>query len=121
MSTGLEIHGTDDDPLYQTQRCSLDGEFSKLAYRIPLVPGRYRITLHFAEIWDEKRMHENRLIYVKLENQPVLEGYEPLQAGFATADRKSFEIQVEDGFLDLELIPRRDHPILTAIEVEPLR
>ena len=41
-------------------------------------------------------------------------------AGFATADKRSFEVSVEDGVLDIEFVRRVHLPQVAAIEVEPV-
>ena len=111
------VHGTDDDALYRTERVfSVDG-YPPARYSIPLPQGSYRVTLHFAEILYGKP--GRRVFDVRIEEKVVLERFDPAQAGFATAQQKSFEsIQVEDGALDVELIPIAGDPKLTALEVE---
>ena len=44
--------------------------------------------------------------------------YEIFEKGFATADPRSFEVSVEDGVLDIELVRRVWLPMICAIEVE---
>jgi hypothetical protein len=49
---------------------------------------------------------------------PRLRAYTPLEeAGFATADSKAIEIDVTDGVLNIELVPRVGDPKISAIEV----
>jgi hypothetical protein len=105
----------EDDPLYTSERWFP----SQGSYRIPLLPGNFQVTLHFAEL-----VHEQpgaRRFDVRLEGTEVLTDYEPLKAGYATAEVKPFPVTVEDGILDIDFIPRVDHPKLSAIEVERLK
>jgi len=44
FGTDKNIEGTDDDPIYQTQRISLDG------FNFDVADGEYELTLHFAEL-----------------------------------------------------------------------
>ncbi len=74
------------------------------------------MTLHFAEIYYHAA--GERLFDVAIEGKEVLKGYDPFGAGFATADRRAFEIEVLDGFLDIEFVPRTRNPKVSAIEVE---
>ncbi len=41
-------------------------------------------------------------------------------AGFAAADVHSFEVEVRDGFLEIELRAGKQYPKISAIEVERL-
>ena len=91
-------------------------------YRIPLPAGRYRIVLHFAEIyWGlPHALGGKRVFGVLAEGRPVLESYDPGAAGFATATTKDFEVEVRDGWLDIEFVPRVGDPKFAAIQIEPL-
>jgi hypothetical protein len=60
-----DIAGTDRDPLYQTERWFPKTAGGPPGYGIPLPPGRYRIILHFAEIW--YRQAGLRRFHVRLE------------------------------------------------------
>ncbi len=62
----------------------------------------------------------SRRFDVSIEGRTVLEDYEPLAAGFAVAQRKSFDVEVSDGFLEIDFFPRVGWPAVSAIEVERL-
>jgi hypothetical protein len=113
---GGAIEGTDEDPLYQTERYFPAATPGRAPYEVPLPPGRYRVTLHFAEVWH--RGSGERVFDILLEGRTVLEGFEPGAAGFATAVRKSFEVDVKDGLLELAFRRRAGHPKVSAIEIE---
>lgn len=111
-----ETQGTADARIYKSQRSFPGSRQLRPGYRVPFVPGRLRVSLHFAEI-----VHRNlgtRVFTVLLERKPVLVGYEPLRAGFATPDAKTFEIEVADGFLDIDFLAERAEPMISAIEIE---
>jgi serine/threonine protein kinase/Tfp pilus assembly protein PilF len=113
---GGEIAATEDDGLYQSERCFLPGDCVAPAYRIPLPRGPWRVRLHFAEIWYEEP--GKRVFDVAIEGKMRLEGYEPCRAGFATAEVKAWDdIVVEDGVLDIEFVHRVDNPKIAAIEI----
>jgi tetratricopeptide (TPR) repeat protein len=113
-----KINGAAYDRPYRTAR-----HFPRLlldsGYRIPVPPGTYRVTLHFADLLYS---HPGRRKFdVFLEDQKVLWEYAPNRVGFATADIHAFTVAVSDGFLDLQLrrtlLVRRD-PMISALEVE---
>jgi hypothetical protein len=113
---GGEIDGTDDDPLFQTERWFPADERPPAGYRVPLAPGRWRVTLHFAEVFLRKA--GLRTFDIRVEGVSVLSWYDIVaEAGFATADRKEFEVELRDGFLDIEFLPQAEFPKVSAIEV----
>jgi hypothetical protein len=112
----IEIQGTRDAALYQTERWfPPEGEL-RPGYRLPLPQATYNVTLHFAEIWF--RTPGSRLFDVLLEGKKVLEAYEPLAAGFAVAQEHGFTVEVTDGFLEVEVVRRNGNPQVSALEVE---
>ena len=113
FSDGIE--NTTSDPLYQTERY-FDRERKTLpgGYRIPLPDGRYRVKLHFAEIYESAV----RSFSVSLEDHVILEDYDPSQAGFAVADVKSNEVVVDDGLLNIVFTASREAAKISAIEIE---
>ena len=88
-------------------------------YAIPLPPATYRVTLHFAEIFATRP--GTRIFHVSLEGTRQLDWYEPLTAGFATADRKELTVEVTDGVLDIVFLPEAEFPKVSAIEVEKVQ
>lgn len=110
----MEIHGTEDGAIYQKHRWFGSDETGS-AYRVPVPPGRYRVTLHFAEIGFLRP--GARIFEVRVEGGEAWR-CEPLRAGFATALKESFTVAVEDGVLDIEFLPRADNPEICGIEIE---
>ena len=111
-----DIEATRNDRLYQTGRLFDSGGASTDSlpgYTIPLPSGRYRLVLHFAET----RLTEpgRRVFDVLAEDTPLLERFEV--APYATAVTRSFDIAVEDGLLELDFRPRREKPMISAIEI----
>jgi tetratricopeptide (TPR) repeat protein len=111
----------EDVPLYQSERWFPVADAGNAGYRLPLPPGAYRVTLHFAEIYFHAK--GMRVFDVHAEGKEMLKDYDPFAAaGFATADVKPFEpIDVKDGFLDIDFIHRIENPKISAIEIERVR
>lgn len=112
-----EVQGTDDDPLYRSERWFAKDELAPHGYRIPLPRDAYHVTLHFCEVYFAAAGY--RRFSVAIEGKEVLKDHEPFAAGFATAHKVKFENQVvDDGFLDVELLHVLDDPQVSAIEIE---
>ncbi len=113
-TSDLDINNTVDDPLYRAQRW-FPSSAIRPTYMIPLPAGNYQVTLHFAEIYFQEE--GRREFSVLLENEKVLEKYQPK---LAAAETHSFEnIQVDDGKLDIDFVHgARDNPSIAAIEIE---
>lgn len=110
-----DIEGTDDDPLYMTNRWFPTSP-DEFGYRIPLPYGLYRVTCHFAEVY--YKTHGKRVFGLLLEGKVVLGTVQPK---IITAERFVFdEVRVEDGILDITFTHERDNPNVSAIEVERL-
>jgi hypothetical protein len=112
VDTQPAIHGTDDDTLYRTERLFLPSSV-RAGYRIPVLPGLYRVTLHFAEV--PTRTDARQTFTVLLEAEEMSGEYAPVlhQAGKCIA-----ESRVEDAFLDIEFVPgSTGTPSVSAIEI----
>lgn len=117
----LEIEGTSDDPLYQSGRLGGNG----LNYEIPVEPGIYDITLHFAEIWWGAYEGEGldnsgkRNFTVFVEGTAVLTDYDIFElAGPAMAIPETFlNVQVVDGNLSIEFAPSAGDAWISGIEL----
>ncbi len=107
--------GTGDAALYGSERWFSPEEGASVGYGIAVPSGRYRVTLHFAEII--QRASGQRVFDGSIEGKRVFTEYEPLKAGFAAAELKSFDVEVRDGILDIEFHSRRGSPTVSAIEV----
>jgi len=76
------------------------------------------VSLHFTEWVHHTPL--NRVSDIVIEGKVVLEGHEPLQAGYGVKDVRSFEVEVVDGKLDLSFVAHEGVPLLTDIEIEIL-
>jgi hypothetical protein len=122
---GEDVAGTDDDELYLTQRAGADrhrdGGF---VYAIPVEEdGIYRVRLHFAETWygapgGPKGGAGQRVFDVDAEGEEALRDFDIYdEVGAMTAVVKSFDVEVDDGTIELEFKPVEDRPVVSAIEV----
>ncbi len=112
-----DIHGTDDAPLYAAHRFFDLPRAGLLGYRIPVPSGRYRVTLHFAEIWTSQVGF--RVFDVRIEGKTVIADHDLVRVvGFARPDAQRFEVEVADGLLDIEFVPKSERPMISAIEIE---
>ncbi len=124
-SGGLEVAGTDDDQLYLTQRSgSGPGKKRGFAYAIPIDGnGPVQVRLYFAEpYWGSPEGPEGgagrRVFSVSAEGEVVLEDLDVYdEAGPLTALVKQFEVDVQDGELNLNFVASEGEPIVAGIEV----
>jgi hypothetical protein len=108
--TQTTISGTQDSPLYQTERY---GEFS---YHLPINNGNYEVTLKFAEIYFE--LANSRVFNVKIENEIVISELDIFNwVGKNIAYDVSIPIAVIDGTLDIVMVPIKENPKLCAFVV----
>jgi hypothetical protein len=120
-----EIAGTDDDPLYQTERWFPANANEAAGYSIPLPRGTYEVALHFAEIFERAKDPgwATRAFGIRVEGHIVCERYVPGQWGFAVASRFTVAMAVEDGFLDIDFVPlpKSECPKISAIAVRAVK
>jgi tetratricopeptide (TPR) repeat protein len=117
----FEWKKTADVRLQQSCRFFIPGEPLVPAYRIPLPPGEYAVTLHLGESW--YLVAGMRHFDVLIEGEVELEDYHPFAeaGGHAAADPRTFQKRVLDGVLDVEFRHRgHDSPVIMGIEVRRL-
>ena len=107
----------EDDCLYlQTRRYGRAG-CAPAGYSVPLPRGRYRVTLHFAEIQPGKEAGYRRFD-VLLEGDRKLEDYDSGAASSGGVDAHTFNTTVDDAFLDIQFVRTVKDPLISAIEIE---
>lgn len=112
-----DVAGTDVDFVYQSHRFGIG---RPIGYRFPVAPGAYSVRLHFAEISGQLDRPGRRVFDVLVEGQPVLRRFDIVAtAGFRRALVETFDVEVTDGVLDVELRAIVDNPCLSAIEIVP--
>ena len=108
-----EVKGTEDGPVYLTERYSLE------AYRFRVPNGRYTVRLHFAETYERITAAGQRVYTVSVEGKPVLKDLDPFKEAGAqfTAVVKECEADVADGELTIEFADKIQNPMLNGLEV----
>ncbi len=108
-----EIDGTDDDPVYLTERYSMQG------YKFAVPNGKYLLRLHFAETYDGITGEGMRIFNVQAEGKTILENFDPFKTAGARnkAIVREFTVEVSDGWLDLTFVPNIQNPEINGIEV----
>ena len=113
--TADAIGGTDEDPLYKTERYA-DG--AELSYDVPVTNGTYRFVLHFAEIFATS--DGARLFDVAIEGDQVLDEYDiHAEVGHDVATTEEFVVPVSDGEATITLTTVEDNAKVSAIEILP--
>ena len=116
----LEIAGTSDDFIYKSERYRMAG------YDIPVAPGTYDVTLHFAEIYFGATGGGvggvgKRVFNVLGEGIPLLTDFDIYsEVGAMRAVAKTFQITVEDGVLNLTFEKVVENPKVSAIVIIPV-
>ncbi|MGV3642106.1 MAG: PKD domain-containing protein, partial [Adhaeribacter sp.] len=123
FSVTSPIAATGNDAMYQDER-SATADNGSFSYALPLSNGRYKVVLHFAELyWSASG---KRIFDVNLEGNLVLDNYDIYKKAGAkfTAVTESLLVNVSDGTLNLAFSSAAsaggvNRPSITAIEVIP--
>jgi|GEM_PF-464919 len=130
-STGSAINGTVDDVLFQGEvwgnpvTCAVDDG------GVPLPPGDYEVTLHFAEIYFGDGCPGgggtgSRVFDIVLENTTVETGFDAFAEGGCAASTtnsstspvsRTFTVNVSDGTLNVSLPASANNGKISAIEI----
>jgi tetratricopeptide (TPR) repeat protein len=108
------IQGSADPEPYRTEVSFFRDDPGPRGYSIPIPPGRYKVTLGFAEVFF--REPGRRSFDVAIEGTTVLKSYEPK---VDTAETFSFEVEAADGFLDIGFVHGKDNPQVSLLVIEP--
>ena len=84
-------------------------------YSIPLPPGHYRVTLQLSDL--TLQPPGARIFDVILEGTAVVEGYDPGRAGLTALVGRSADLDVTDGFLEIDFLAHKGDPQIAAIEL----
>ena len=91
-----------------------------MTYSFPLAPGSYQLRLHFSEVWDGTATVGGRVFDVNAEGRPLLTNFDIFaEAGYRRALIKQFEIDVNDGTLEIDFMRLVENPKVNAIEILP--
>jgi N-acetylneuraminic acid mutarotase/glucose/arabinose dehydrogenase len=120
FTTGDQINGTVDDPLYQSERWD-PGSAPELQYAITVPSGEYEVFLHFADIYWGTHAVGARVFDVSIENALFLEDFDIYsEVGGYNALVKSTTTIVTDGVLSIEFTHSIENPKISGIEVHQL-
>ncbi|KAA3660039.1 MAG: hypothetical protein DWQ10_07575, partial [Calditrichaeota bacterium] len=113
-TTPDSVLGSSHGFIYRSER------WGQQAYRFTVpVDGRYRVTLHFAEIW--YNANRKRVFDVWLENILAVNDLDIYKTiGHDRALAMVFELQVEDGEMNIDLTNNIEDPKIAGIEVEKI-
>jgi len=104
------IEGTEHDRLYQSCRYDTAG------YVLKLPNGKYRVTLKFCE--PHFSAAGKRVCDVRLQGQPVLDNFDIFaELGQFAACDKTFEAEVTEGVLKLDILNRVSMACISGIEI----
>jgi hypothetical protein len=116
---GIIPHAGELSPVYHSERWMTAGKDEAAGYRIPVPSGRYRVTLHFAEIYPDNARLPGRSMNVAIEGETVLENFELYREhGWANAVTHVFETEVADDWLDITFESVRLDMKVNGIEIE---
>ncbi|MDZ7374284.1 MAG: Ig-like domain-containing protein [candidate division KSB1 bacterium] len=109
-STSSPISGTERDQLYQTERWGIS------EFKVDVPNGLYTVRLHFVEM--AHTSSGSRVFDVKIENQTVLSNLDIFaEVGRNAALVKTFQVQVNDGVLNVAFVKKIEDPEIAGIEV----
>jgi len=112
FSTEAPISGTNNDPLYQSER------YGPMVYSIPVPSGTYSVTFHVAEIYFGSP--GARVFDIKVERStvvPDLDVYSEAGGENRAYTKSVTGVDVTDGALTIEFIGVVQNPAIKAIEV----
>ncbi len=128
--TDKNILKTNDDPVYQTQQTGIR------QYRLDVPPGKYEVTLHFAELLggkvrvppynlnDDERDEKikRRIFNVNVNGKVLLQNFNIAEEyGLATAVIKSATVVISDKEgIQIDFEPVEGEPVLNAVQLRKL-
>ncbi|MCX6710440.1 MAG: malectin domain-containing carbohydrate-binding protein [Candidatus Woesearchaeota archaeon] len=111
------ISGTIDDYLYQTERYDTSA-LPELSYRINVSNGDYEVNLYFAEIRSDAFRVNKRVFDVYLEGALKLDDLDIYkEVGARKALKKTFNVTVADGIVNIDFKCKTGNPKISAIEL----
>jgi hypothetical protein len=111
-NTGASIAGTSEDEVYQTER------YGNFRYSLPVENGLHEVTLKFAEIYFDRA--GARVFDVRAEDDLIIDNLDIYKAagGKNVAHDKTFQVEITDGWLDLDFISLVNNAKLSGIEID---
>ena len=115
-----EVVGTADPGLYQSER------YGNFSYAIPVAPGTYTVTLHFAETWHGPNRGDgsgagSRVFDVQCNGVALLESFDIFkEAGrsFKAVEKRFTGLKANaQGKLNFTFVSQKNYALVNAIEV----
>jgi hypothetical protein len=124
-----DVQGTDDDRRYLTQRQGARRDpAGSFVYAVPVpADGVYRVALHFAETrygapGGEEGRRGARVFDVEVEGEPALRGLDVYdEVGPMRALVETFDVEVDDGTMEIEFVSRGGGGPAAVAAIEVLR
>jgi len=113
-----DVSGTEADELFYSARVYPYWGGEQGGYWIPVIPGRYRVTLYFGDPLGVTV--EPRRFSIKIEGREVLPLYDTRSVGVATADQRTFELEETDAIINIAFSPKLMNAFVCAIEVRKI-
>jgi hypothetical protein len=109
----IQIDGTDMEPIYRTEHYGMS------AYKICCPPGKYNVTLHFAETYDQITAAGERVFAIAINGKEVVSDMDPVKmAGKpCKAVVKPFETEAPEGMLVIAFTEKEESPEINGIEI----
>ena len=105
-------------PLYHTSRWFPYWVNAFHGYRIPVIPGRYRVELHFADC--EFSDSGQRVFDIHIEGELRQSGFDAIASAQADLPtRIEFDVNSDD-WMDIAFMSRIESPMISAIVLQPL-
>lgn len=108
----VEIDGTAEDALFQTQR------YGTFTYELPVDNGLYNTTVHLAESWAE--MPGQRLMSIVVEGEVLLDNadiYDQFGGRFQAVSLELNDVEVTDGALTIEFTATENYATASGLLV----
>jgi PKD repeat protein len=107
------------EALFQTHRYDVS-KGQPMKWSFDVADGAYRVRLYFAESWSTNYVVGGRVFTVRAEGTDAVTNLDVWSAvGPKTGLVKEVAVQVSDGTLNLDFVPVKDNPMVSAIEILP--
>ncbi len=111
------VNGTASQQIYKSERWMPSGD---LNYAIPVANGDYQVRLYFAETYQPLQCPSARVFNIALEGTVIESNFEIYaEAGSNEALRKTYDVTVTGGVLDIAFLANIENPKINAISIFP--
>ncbi len=109
----IKIDGTDMEPIYRTEHYGMS------AYKISCPAGKYTVTLHFAETYEQITEAGERVFAIAINGKEVVSDMDSVKMAGKPfkAVVKTFEAEAPEGMLDIAFTEKEEQPEINGIEI----